>query len=187
MIFGAWDTYLRNIDLATGKLNWKWSNGKSNNLFSPGNVVPVVNEDNVVVVAPDRYATCIDRATGKQLWRDNSHKYRESLGHSADSKRAYAKTMDGELVCIDASSPEFNELWIADLGLGYEHAPCIVLEHDGVIYVGSRRGIVTAVDAATHAVLWQLPLGVSEVNGIDLGADGSVWASMIEGCVWQLH
>ncbi len=187
VIFGAWDTYLRNLDLATGKLNWKWSNGKSNNLFSPGNVVPVVNDNEVVIVAPDRYATGIDRASGRQLWRDNSHRYRESLGKSADGKRAYAKTMDGELVCMDATSPEFKELWIADLGLGYEHAPCIVLEQDGVIYAGSRRGILTAVDADTHQVIWQAPLGVSEVNGIDLGPDGSVWTSLIEGTVWQLH
>lgn len=187
VIFGAWDTYLRNLDLATGRLNWKWSNGKSQNLFSPGNVVPVVNETEVVIVAPDRYATGIDRATGKQLWRDNSHRYRESLGKSPDSKRAYAKTMDGELVCLDATTPEFKELWLTDLGLGYEHAPCIVLEQDGVIYLGSRRGIVTAVNADSHEVMWQLPLGVSEVNGIDLGPDGSVWASLIEGSVWQLR
>ncbi len=187
VIFGAWDTYLRNIDLTSGLLNWAWNNGKKNNLLSPGNVVPVVNEDNIVIVAPDRYATALNRDTGEQLWRDNSHRYRESLGSSPDGKRAYAKTMDGELVCIDATSPCFKQLWITDLGLGYEHAPCIVLEHNGVIYLGSRRGIITAVDADSHAVMWQLPLGVSEVNGFDLGPDGSVWASMIEGSLWQIN
>lgn len=187
VIFGAWDTYLRNIDQKTGRLRWKWSNGKTANMLGPGNVVPVVNDDYVVIVAPDRYMTMLDRKTGKEIWRNNAHRYRESLGSSPDGLKAYAKTMDGELVCVDAASPEFKELWIADMGLGYEHAPCIVLEQDGVIYAGSRRGLVTALDASTGNVIWQLPLGESEINGFDVAPDGSVWTSLIEGSIYRIE
>lgn len=186
IIFGAWDTYLRCLDGKTGKLRWRWNNGKAANMLGPGNVVPVVNEDYVVIVAPDRFMTMLDRKTGKELWRDNSHRYRESLGSGDAGKKAYAKTMDGELVCVDATSPEFKELWITDMGLGYEHAPCIVLEQDGVIYAGSRRGLVTALDASTGKVIWQLPLGESEINGFDVAPDGSVWTSLIEGTVYRI-
>jgi len=186
VIFGAWDTYLRCIDQKTGRLRWKWNNGKAANMLGPGNAVPVVNEDYVVIVAPDRYMTMLDRKTGKELWRNNDHRYRESLGSGANGTKAYAKTMDGELVCVDATSPRFKELWITDMGLGYEHAPCIVLEHNGVIYAGSRRGIVTALDAATGKVIWQLPLGESEINGFDVAPDGSVWTSLIEGAVYRI-
>lgn len=187
LIFGAWDTNLRCVDLRTGRLRWVWNNGKPANMLGPGNVVPVITPDRVYIVAPDRYMTAIDRATGRTLWRDNSHRYRESLGVSSDGSRVYAKTMDGELVAVDATVPDFSELWTVDMGLGYDHAPCIVLEHDGVVYAGSRRGILTAVDPVSHTVLWSLPLGVSEINGIDVDpATGSVWISLIEGTVFSI-
>lgn len=187
VIFGAWDTNLRCLDLKTGKLKWIWNNGKSANMLGPGNVVPVVTEDKVIIVAPDRYMTAIDRKTGKQLWRDNSHKYRESLGVSEDGNRAYAKTMDGELVAVDTRSNDFNELWTVDMGLGYEHAPCIVVEKDGIVYAGSRRGIITAVDPVKREVLWSVPVGVSEINGIDIDSStGDVYASLIEGTIFRI-
>lgn len=188
VIFGAWDTNLRCLDVATGRLKWVWNNGKSVNLYSPGNVVPVVTDDMVIIVAPDRYMTALDRKTGKELWRDNSHKYRESLGVSADGTRVYAKTMEGELVAVDATSREFKELWTVDMGLGYEHAPCIVVERDGVVYAGSRRGILTAVDPVAKTVLWSLPIGVSEINGIDIDpTTGDVWVSLIEGTIYRIE
>ncbi|MDE6464780.1 MAG: PQQ-like beta-propeller repeat protein, partial [Muribaculaceae bacterium] len=187
LVFGAWDTNLRCLDLGTGRLKWVWNNGKSANMLGPGNVVPVISGERVYIVAPDRYMTAIDRATGRTLWRDNSHRYRESLGRSEDGSRVYAKTMDGELVAVDATVPEFRELWTIDMGLGYEHAPCIVAEHDGIVYAGSRRGIVTMIDPATKTVLASLPLGVSEINGIDIDpTTGDVYASLIEGTVFRI-
>ncbi len=188
VFFGAWDTYLYCLDAKSGKLRWKWNNGKDSNMLGPGNVVPVVNDDKVIVVAPDRYITAIDRKSGKQLWRNKDFKYRESLGCSIDGKRAYAKTMDGELVAVDATSDTFNLLWVVDMKLGYEHAPCIVVEQDGVVYAGSRRGIVSAIDPIKKEMLWSLPLGVSEINGIDVDpSTGDIYLSLIEGTIWRIH
>ena len=186
IVFGAWDTYLRKVNMKTGNLEWKWNNGKDRNMLGPGNCVPVIVKDKVIVVAPDRYMTAVDRKTGKQIWRDKSHKYRESLGRSVDGKRVYAKTMDGEIVCVSTEGDTFKELWITDAGLGYEHAPCIVLEHDGVIYAGSRRGIIVALDAKTSKLIWRKQLGASEVNGFDVDKNGDVYFSLIEGSVWRI-
>lgn len=187
LVFGAWDTNLRCLDLNTGRLRWVWNNGKPANMLGPGNVVPVITGQRVYIVAPDRYMTAIDRETGATLWRDNSHRYRESLGVSQDGTRVYAKTMDGELVAVDATAPDFRELWTLDMGLGYEHAPCVIVEHNGVVYAGSRRGVVTMVNPQTQTIIASLPLGVSEVNGIDVDpTDGSVYASLIEGTIWRI-
>lgn len=187
LVFGAWDTNLRCLDVNTGKLKWVWNNGKKANMLGPGNVVPVVTDDKVIIVAPDRYMTAIDRKTGRQIWRDNSHRYREALGVSEDGSRAYSKTMDGELVAVDTKSDDFNELWLVDMGIGYEHAPCIVVEKDGVVYAGSRQGIITAVNPFEQKVLWSVPVGVSEVNGIDIDPyTGDVYASLIEGTIVKI-
>lgn len=187
VVFGAWDTNLRVLDRKTGTLKWSWNNGNSANLLSPGNVVPAVNSEKVLVVAPDRVATAIDRATGKQIWREkNENKVRESLGMSEDGKVAYAKTMDGELVAMSLEGNEYKLLWKVDMGLGYEHAPCIVLEKDGYIYAGSRHGTLVVVNAATHQIEVTYHMGSSEVNGFDTDQNGNIYCSLIEGTIYKI-
>ena len=186
VIFGAWDTYLRSLDRRTGSLKWQWNNGKSVNLYSPGNVVPVVTTEHVVIVAPDRVTTALDRRDGSQLWREkNENKVRESLGCSPDGRIAYAKTMDGELVAM-STGDSYQFLWKVDLGFGYEHAPCIVLEHNGYIYCGSRRGMLAVVNAATHELVFTYQMGTSEVNGFELDSNGDIYCSLIEGTIWRI-
>lgn len=187
VIFGAWDGYLRCLDKKTGELKWKWSNGNPGaHLFSPGNVVPAVFDDRVIIVAPDRYATCLDRTTGKEIWRhfDKNVKVRESLGRSEDGQRAYAKTMDGTIVAIDATTDYYHELWNTDVGFGYEHAPCALLEHKGFVYAGSRRGVIAIVEAKTGKLVYRECIGYSEINGFDLDHNGNVICSLIEGKVF---
>ncbi len=187
VIFGAWDTYLRSLDHRTGVLQWQWNNGRNVNLYSPGNVVPVVTPERVVIVAPDRFTTALERKNGTELWREkNENKVRESLGHSADGEIAYAKTMDGELVAMSTVN-QYKMLWKVDLGFGYEHAPCIVLEHNGYIYCGSRRGMLAVVNAGTHQLEFTYRLGSSEVNGFELDpATGDIYCSLIEGTIWRI-
>ena len=186
VIFGAWDTNLRSLNRRTGKLNWQWNNGKSANLYSPGNVVPVVTQDHVIIVAPDRVTTAIDRRDGTQVWREkNDNKVRESLGNSANGEVAYAKTMDGTLVAM-STGDKYQFLWEVDLGFGYEHAPCIILERYGHIYCGSRRGMLAVVNAATHELEFTYRLGTSEVNGFDYDDEGNVYCSLIEGTIWRI-
>ena len=188
VIFGAWDTYLRSLDRRTGALHWQWNNGKNVNLYSPGNVVPVVTPNHVVTVAPDRFTTALDRKSGQQLWREkNDNKVRESLGRSADGKVAYAKTMDGDLVAM-STGDQYEMLWKVDLGFGYEHAPCIVLEHNGYIYCGSRRGMLAVVNASTHRLEFTYRLGSSEVNGFELDpTTDTIYCSLIEGTIYRIN
>ena len=189
IIFGAWDTNLRSLDRKKGTLNWSWNNGKTVNLYSPGNVVPAVTDDRVIIVAPDRNSTALDRKTGKQLWRhyDKNVKVRESLGLSEDGKRAYAKTMDGTIVAMDTQSNDYNQLWDTDCGYGYEHAPCIVLEKDGYVYAGSRHGTLAVIEAATSKLVFYYSMGSSEVNGFEVDPDtGDIYCSLIEGTIWRI-
>lgn len=186
MVIGCWDTFLRCLDRRTGAELWRWSNGKSNRLFSSGNVVPHIVGNHVIIVAPDRFMTCIDLADGHTIWRDNSYKVREAMGASTDGRTVFAKTMDGEVIAVDATAGKFSLRWATDAGFGYEHAPCPLLESDGVVYAGSRKGVIAAIDAATGALLWSYRLGHSEVNGFERDADGTVFVSLIEGTVWKI-
>ena len=77
------------------------------------------------------------------------------------------------------------------MGLGYDHAPCIIAEVDNVVYAGSRRGLLTAVDVSDPAsprLLWSLPLGSSEINGIDIDPAGHrIFVSLIAGTIWTVR
>lgn len=184
--FGAWDTNLRLLNRKSGKLLWAWNNGRNANMLGPGNCVPVITKDKVIIVAPDRFMTAISIQTGKEIWRSNKFKVRESLGTSINGKYVYAKTMDGLLVCVSAEDKSYNPLWSVDTGIGYEHAPCIVIEHNGEILIGSRQGTVVAVSTKTHKVLWRYSLGNSEINGFEVDASGDIYASLIEGTIWKI-
>ena len=79
-----------------------------------------------------------------------------------------------------------NIAFVTDAGLGYEHAPCIVIEDEGVIYMGSRRGLIVAIDADTHQLLWTYRCGSSEVNGFEK-CNGKIYLSLTEGAVWEIE
>ena len=186
VVFGAWDTNLYALDAETLEPVWKWNNGKKQILYSPGNVNPVIANGQAIIVAPDRFMTAIDLKSGKQVWRSNAYKFRESLGGSEDGGTVYAKTMDGELVAAETGKPEFTLKWRCDLKFGYDHSPCPVLEADGVIYVGSRNGVIAAVDAVNGTLLWRFRGGDSAVNDFTRGPDGSVYATLIEGKLYRI-
>ena len=186
VVFGAWDTRLYALDAVNGKQLWKWSNGSTQVLFSPGNVVPAIAAGQVLFVAPDRYMTALDAATGKQVWRTNRFNVRESFGRSADGKTVYAKTMDGLLIAVETGKPEFTLRWQCDLKFGYEHAPCPVLETAGIVYAGSRSGVIAAVDAATGALLWNYKVGTTSVNSFTAAPNGDVYATLLEGKIVRI-
>ncbi|SHG80490.1 PQQ-like domain-containing protein [Flavobacterium micromati] len=195
IIFGAWDTFIYCLDKNTGGLLWKWNNGnEKQELYSAGNVGGVSSNNRLYFVTPQRFLTILDINTGKTLLRTSKWKVRESMGKSQDGKFFYAKTMDGELLRLplsdDLELTEENlvkESRILDLKIGYEHNPAAILENNGKIYLGSRKGEVVIVDANKFEVIKTLNLGTSSVNGFTTDDNGTVWTSLIEGGIYRLE
>jgi outer membrane protein assembly factor BamB/predicted phosphohydrolase len=194
VIFGAWDTFIYCLDKNTGELLWKWNNGnEKQELYSAGNVGLVSSNNRLYFVTPQRFLTILDINTGKTLLRTSKWKVRESMGKSQDGKFFYAKTMDGELLRLplndDLELTEENlvkESKVLDLKIGYEHNPAAILENNGKIYLGSRKGEVVIVDANKFEVIKTLNLGTSSVNGFTTDDNGTVWTSLIEGGIYLL-
>ena len=185
VLFGVWDRHLYCLDTRTGQLKWKWDNGKPQRLYSPGNTVPVIAAGKVFLVAPDRYMTAIDLASGKTLWRNNSRHVRESMGISADGRQVYAKLMNDTIIAISTQTDSFHLVWEANARFGYEHNPCPMLESNGVVYAGTKNGIFVAADAATGRILLEHKAGNSSINEITADRGGNIWISLIEGSVMQ--
>jgi outer membrane protein assembly factor BamB len=185
IVFGAWDTHLYCLDTKTGVLRWKWDNGKTQRLYSPGNVVPAIAGNKVFIVAPDRYMTAIDLATGQTVWRDNSRHIRESMGISTDGSTIFGKTMNDTLIAVPTEGQSFKIRWETNAGFGYEHNPCPILESHGIVYTGTKNGLFIAANANTGKILLKHKAGNSSINKITADKEGNIWISLIEGSLFQ--
>ncbi len=166
--FGSWGTEFYALDAATGKLAWKWSNGSASRMLSPAAVYPVAVDNRIFIVAPDRFMTALDASTGRVIWRklDPALRVRESMGIAEDNQYVYAKTMDGFVIGIDPKADSMKVNWRADTQLGYELAPTALQEKDGVVYVPSDDGLVTAVRKADGTILWKHKISNSLVTNL---------------------
>jgi outer membrane protein assembly factor BamB/Icc-related predicted phosphoesterase len=187
VIFGAWDTFLYALYLKDGALAWKWTNGNPGVLYSPAACWPVAAHGKIFIVAPDRFMTAIDAATGKTVWRSNRHQVREAIGLSADGQTVYARCMTDTLLAFSASATTPQLRWLTPCGYGYDIDPSMPLEKDGVIFFGTKNGFVFAVDAKSGAVKWQHRVGVTVVNTVAPMAANRVVVTDMDGRVKMIE
>jgi len=186
VVFGAWDRHLYSVDRKTGALNWKWNNGRSGKLLSPGNIAPAIANDKVFLVAPDRFMTALDRKTGQEVWRTDKHQVRESMGVGPDGEQVFAKLMNDSIIAMSARSNKPETLWAIDAGIGYDHNPCPIATNEEMVVAGTKNGLVVAVSPDGEEVLWQYKAGNSSINELIVQPSGSIWMTLMEGRLLQI-
>lgn len=166
VIFGSWKNGFYALDQKTGQLVWKWDNGHSNRMFSAAACYPVVENNRVFIVAPDRFMTAIDLKTGQTIWREKKDEYRvrESMGISRDRKLVLAKTMDGELIGVPVDADKMDVNWKAEIKLPYELAPTAIYTNAKYIFVPSDKGLLSAVEPKTGKTAWQYKISNGMIN-----------------------
>ncbi|RFM27108.1 outer membrane protein assembly factor BamB family protein [Deminuibacter soli] len=186
--FGCWNNDFYALDQATGKLVWKWSNGTTNRMYSPAVCTPVGTGGNVFIVAPDRYMTSFNAATGAVNWRVQPPKQRvrESMGLSADSSMIHVKTMEGEVYGVAASAQQMNFIWQANVQLGYELCPSTLVEQNHILFVPTHSGMVCAIDKQSGNVLWQHKISNCLVNSIMPVNEHNIIVSTMDGQLTSL-
>lgn len=164
VIFGAWDKNLYALDLKTGREVWKWHDGKPGKFYSAAAVWPVGAHGKVFVADPERVLSAIDVRTGATVWRTKESMVRETIGLSEDNRRIYSKTMNDSVVCYSATADHPQKLWASNVGFGYEHAPSMPVEKDGVVFGSTKNGLMFGLDARTGRVLWKHKVGNSLIS-----------------------
>ena len=187
LIFGSWDTYLYALDRQTGILMWKWSNGSPVSNYAPAACIPVVHDDVVYVVAPDRYLTAIDFITGNPLWRTKESSVRESIGISEDGKIIYAKTMQDSIVAFYTNKEKPQPAWAMHAGFGYEHVPSKLIEKEGKLFFGTKNGVVYCIDPRLKKIIWAYKIDNSMVNTVNVINGRQVIASTMDGKIALLE
>lgn len=166
VIFGAWDNTLYALNKADGKELWKWTGGLTRMHFSPAAVWPVAADGKVFITDPQRAMTAIDIETGNTVWRTFQSMVRETIGLSEDKERIYSKTMNDSIVCYSTKGGQPHKLWASNVGFGYEHAPSMQVEKNGVVFGSTKEGLIFALEAATGKVLWKHKTGNSLISTV---------------------
>ncbi len=151
--FGAWDEKVRCVNARDGKLVWEQVGEGSKSAkgakryYSPADAAPVVVDGRLMIADRNMRLSILNAETGELI---NSLKDVSATGVSADGKFGYLRRMDGRLTKVDGSG---TEVWSVAAHLGA--IPTAPIEKDGVVYVSSGKGTVSAVDAATGKIKWQ--------------------------------
>ncbi len=164
VIFGAWDKNLYALDKDSGAEKWIWHDGKPGKFYSAAAVWPVAANGKVFIADPERMLTAIDAQSGKTIWRTGESMVRETVGLSEDLQRIYSKTMNDSVVCYSATSETPKKIWASNVGFGYEHAPSMPVEKEGVVFGSTKNGLMFGLDALTGKVLWKHKVGNSLIS-----------------------
>jgi len=153
VFFGTWDQYVRCVNAKDGKLAWQQLGEGSRvakgakRYYSPADCGPVVAEGKVLIADRNMMLSILDAETGEPA---GSAKGVSATGLSEDGKSVYLRKTNGDLAKVDSSG---KELWSVPAHLGA--IPAAPTEKNGVVYVSSARGMVSAIAADSGKLLWQ--------------------------------
>ncbi len=151
--YGAWDQYLRCVNARDGKLVWQQLGEGSRvakgakRYYSPADAMPVVTEGKLMIADRNMMLSMLNAETGEPA---GSIKGVSATGLSEDGKFVYLRKTDGSLAKVDSSG---KEVWSVPAHLGA--IPTAPVEKNGVVYVSSGKGTVSAVAADTGKLHWQ--------------------------------
>lgn len=183
LFFGAWGQQFYAVNAASGSLAWAWKGGTPGPLLSPAACEPVAANGKVFIAAPDRFLTAIDSTTGTNTWRTKEWVVRETLGLSADATRLYAREMNDFFLAMDTTTATPQPIWRTNAGFGYDINSAQIVEKDGIVYYGTKNGLVFALDGRTGEILWKHKIGNALVNTLAAIGSGRVVASDFDGRV----
>lgn len=166
VIFGAWDQHLYAVDAQTGEFAWDWMGDRPGTLYSPAACWPVAARGKVFIVAPDRQMTALNAATGRQTWRTGDYVVRESIGLDHHQNRFYVRAMNDWFYAFSTKGEQPEKIWEQNAHFGYDINSAMLVEKGGVVFYGTKNGLLFALDAQTGAVRWEHRIGVGVMNTV---------------------
>jgi outer membrane protein assembly factor BamB len=173
----------RALDRKTGSVVWETQAGPgSGQYFFHGD--PLITA-NVVIVGADDAARvgnvhAFDKSTGRERWRFPA-------GHGVNSaivgwgRRAYAATLQGELVSLDVESGEAR--WRLPLKVPTWERTAAVAGH---VFAGTVDGSLYALNADTGKEEWRVSLGAPVTTSID-ASESAVYVGTANGTVYRIN
>lgn len=183
VVFGAWDGRLYGLDAETGRPVWMWQGEKASVYYSPAACWPVAANGKVFIVDPGPWMTALELGTGRELWGTDNWPVRESIGISADGRRVYVRTTENVIAAISTEAEDAEAVWEVDAGVGRDISSSQLVEKDGVVFYGTKDGLLVALDGATGTVRWKHRVGVSLLNTVTPLSAREVVVTSFDGTV----
>ncbi|NQV41899.1 MAG: PQQ-binding-like beta-propeller repeat protein [Candidatus Marinimicrobia bacterium] len=187
IIYGAWDESIYALNARNGQLEWQWSDGRSGLLYSPAACWPVVGDNKLFIVAPDRVMSAINISNGETVWRKSGHRVRESIGITEDGMNVFARTMQDSVVSVKTGGDAFELDWIKYIGFGYDIAPNAMIEMDGYIFFTTDNGGVFCLERTTGNLVWRHRISDGLVNTLEVIDSKRVICTAADGKVSLLR
>ncbi len=102
----------------------------------------------------------------RRLWGTDNLTVRESIGISEDGKRVYVRTIENVIAAVSPDADGQETVWETDAGFSYDISSAQLVERDGIVFYGTKNGLLIALDAATGAVKWKHRVGVALLNTV---------------------
>ena len=166
VVFGAWDGRLYALDAKTGRLAWTWQGERPSPFYAPAACWPVAAAGKVFIVAPDKMMTAIELETGREIWGTDNLSVRESIGISADGRRVFVRTTDDLIAAVAPDADGQETLWETEMGTSQDVSSAQLAEKDGVVFYGTKNGLLLALDAATGEIKWKHRVGAALLNTV---------------------
>ncbi len=80
--------------------------------------------------------------------------------------------MNDTIVAYHTSREKQAVAWKLDCGFGYEHVPSMLIEKDGLVYFGTKNGVVYAIDPVRQQKKWAHKIDNAMVNTVTCLAAG---------------
>ena len=95
--------------------------------------------------------------------------------------------MPGIIAAFSTESNKPQQLWDLDAHFGYDINSAALEERDGVLFYGTKNGLLLAINGKTGALLWEHKLGVTVLNTVIPLDAYDVLVSDVDGKVTRVH
>jgi outer membrane protein assembly factor BamB len=72
-------------------------------------------------------------------------------------------------------------------GFGYEHSPSVLIEKNGLLFFGTRSGVVYCIDPRKQTIEWAHKIDNSMVNTLNIVGKKKLVAATMDGKVTLLN
>ncbi len=171
---GSWDTFFYALDEATGKEVWRFKTGDDFDIHNQTGIQSsaAVADGTVFFGARDAHLYALNAATGAKKWATSTKGSWVIASPAVGNGHVYVGTSDTGLM-FDFEEKTGKLVATIDLkGWPLFASPALAGE---MLYAGSMRGEVHAVDLATHQVIWRFTTDASKKGAAAYAkADGSL-------------
>jgi outer membrane protein assembly factor BamB len=95
--------------------------------------------------------------------------------------------MNDVICAYDTAAENPTQIWKLNAGFGYDINSAMLVEKNGVLFYGTKNGVLMAIDAKTGQLRWEHRLGVGIVNTVTPLNARQILASDFDGRVMLLE